>query len=253
MFQFGIGALFAVPVGGNLGTPSFPQRFGTIQDVSIDINQKLVELRGQYKFPDDVAPSDMEIKGKSGFGRIEVEAYNALYFADTIAAGVKKMVDGESHTVAGTTGATTPVVVTHNDAGAIEVDLGVRYKATGVDLQVVTAGSEAAGKYSVDLATGTYTFDPDDLGLELLISYVWLDDSEGRTMTITNHIQGYGPVFELWLAQPYQGDNGIHLFQCRSSKMSAPMKRDGYMIPDFEFTAFANAAGDVAEWFQTSA
>lgn len=250
MFVFGIGMLVARPVGGNLGTPSFPQRFGTIQDVSLDLTQKLVELRGQYKYPDDVAPSDMDIKGKAGFGRIEIETYNALFFADVISAGIKVMIDGEEHTIAGGTDVTTPVEVTNHDT--FETDLGVRYKDTGVEFQVVAGGSEAEGKYSVDEETGIYTFDPADLGQDVLISYEYTSAAAGRTMLVTNHIQGYGPVFELWLSQPYQGTNGLHLFRCRSSKMNAPMKRDGYMIPDFEFTAYPNAAGEVAEWFQIS-
>ena len=251
MHQFGIGALYAVPVAGNLATPSFPQRFGTIQDVSVDITQKLVELRGQYKFPDDVAPGDMDIKGKAGAGRIEINAYNALLFGDVITAGVKAMVDGEAHTVAGTTGATTPIVVTN--AHFPIVDLGVRYKSTGIDLQVVAAGLEALGKYSVAIASGTYTFSVADLAANVLISYVYPDSINGNTLTVTNRIQGYGPIFEIWLSQPYQGNNGIHLYRCRSSKFNAPMKRDNYEIPDFEFTAYPDSSGDVAEFFQTSA
>src|SRR5438046_475137 len=102
MYQFGVGGLFGVPTGGNLATPSFPQKFGVIQDVNVDIDQKLVELRGQNKFPDDIAPSDMNIKGKASFANIEIQTYNSLFFGDTISTGMKIMVDSEAGTIPAT-------------------------------------------------------------------------------------------------------------------------------------------------------
>jgi hypothetical protein len=332
MFQFGIGGMYGRPVGGNQGTPSGPQIFGTVQDVSVDFTQKLVPLRGQLKGPDDIAPGDMDIKGKGGFGRVEVEIYNSLLFGATISAGVKKVVPypGEPQTVpssgantvltftevtvdalyntaeyaySGHTGA-APVVgdlcvvttfltggnnvsgrlldvsagvvvmalttqvnetdagvgtITH--AGAVNVnnaatflnDLGVKDALTGQQLQQVAAGFEATGKYSVvetGSGKGVYTFAGADAGRELLFFYAYTDTGDGETMLVTNQLQGYGPVFELYLMMPYQGANGLHLFNCRSSKMSAPLKRDNYLISDFEFESFPNAAGQWFEWFQ---
>src|SRR5579862_2130559 len=117
MYNFGIGGMYGNPVGGNLATPSFPQRFGTLQDVSVEFNQKNVPLRGQFKFPDDVAPSDMDIKGKGAFAQLEPEIYNSLFFADTITAGLKAIpftqgVDGELQSIP----ATGPYTVTVNQA-----------------------------------------------------------------------------------------------------------------------------------------
>ena len=57
---------------------------------------------------------------------------------------------------------------------------------------------------------------------------------------------------ELWLAEPYQGNNGIHLYSVRFSKLSHPLKRDDYVIPEMEFEAFANASGNVLDFFQIS-
>jgi hypothetical protein len=247
MFQFGIGGAFARRVSGNAATPDFPQRFATMQDVNVEFNQKLVPLRGQNKGPDDVAPSDMEIKGKSGFGAINVEMYNALFFADTVTDGINVVADREAQTVPLTTGAFTITVT--NAADYVE-DLGVMYANGDGYLQQVTAGNEDTGKYSVDEDTGIYTFDTGDAGKDVLISYEYADAVAGRTMTVNNHIQGYGPVFELFLLQPYQGRNAMHLFRCRASKMSAPMKRDNYLISDFEFEAFPGLDGRWFEWFQ---
>ena len=258
MFQFGIGGMFANPVGGNLGTPSFPQRFGTIQNVDVEFTQKLVALRGQYKGPDDVAPSDMDVKGKGAFAALEVEIYNTLFFADTISAGIKTIpitqgVDGEPHSIPATPGPYT-VTTTHT---TLIADLGVRYAATGGYLEATT-GVPTQGQYSVVLSTGVYTFASADQGAAIIIAYAYaITPGTGtpgtnyqRTLAVNNHIQGYGPIFELWLMQPYQGANGLHLFACRSSKMSAPHKRDNYVISDFEFESYPNAAGNWFEWFQ---
>lgn len=253
-FEFGVGGLYGRPTGGNVATPSGPQIFGTIQDVSVEFDQKLVDLRGQLKGPDDVAPSDMTIKGKSGFGRIEVEIYNSLFFggASTISAGIKKVppYPGEAQTVPASPG---PYTVTVTNSADFINDLGVKYASTGGQLWQVAAGGEGKGKYSVvesGSGKGVYTFSSDDAGAELLFFYAYTDSADGETMLVTNQLQGYGPIFELYLMMPYQGNNGLHLFQCRASKMSAPMKRDGYLISDFEFESYQNAAGQWFEWFQ---
>src|ERR1039457_4989640 len=140
MFQFGVGGMFARVTGGNLATPSFPQQFGTLQDVGIDIDQKLVELRGQLKFPDDIAPGDMTMKGKGGFAKIRTDIYNALFFGDTITAGIKKVIQDEADT------ASSNVFTVAGNANFVN-DLGVKYSANGVPLVQVSAGNEATGKY----------------------------------------------------------------------------------------------------------
>jgi hypothetical protein len=245
MFQFGVGGCWGVPSGGNLATPSFPQQFGTLQDTSVDMDSKLVELRGQNRFPDDAAPGDMTVKGKAAFAKIEVDIYNSLFFGDTIATGVKVIARNEPHT-------TTANAATVTYGATFNEDLGVLYAANGKPLQEVTAGNEALGKYSYNANNGLYTFAANDNNTAMLFSYSYSDANNGKTLTVTNQLLGYGPVFELWLSMPYQGHNGMHLFACRASKMGAPMKRDNYVISDFEFTAFANAAGNIFEFFQVS-
>jgi hypothetical protein len=248
MKQFGIGALYGIPSGGNNATPSFIQRFGIIKEISVEFTQKLEKLLGQNKMPEDIAPGDMEFKGKASFAEIEVDVYNSLFFGDTITTGTKSFVNGESHTLAGNNTTTT-----NNGNNVFAVDLGVRYSTTGVALQKTTAGNEATGKYSVD-STGKYTFGGNDAGnnVIVLIDYAYTT-ATGKTLTVTNHLMGYGPVFEMYLTQPYQSvGNGVHLYACRSAKMSMPMSRSAHMFSDFEFEAFANSAGNIMDIFQLS-
>ena len=181
MYQFGIGGLYANPNGGNLGTPTGPQKFGVIQDVSVDIDQKLVELRGQLKFPNDVAPGDMSIKGKAAFGQIEVETYNALFFANTITyASAVVFVPNEAQTVP----ASSVYTITVNHPTTFGEDYGVNYAVSGAALQQVVSVT-AVGQYSVNTGTGMYTFFSADASAAVVISYTYTPASTtGRTLTV---------------------------------------------------------------------
>jgi hypothetical protein len=245
MFQFGIGGLFANPNGGNLAVGSGPVQFGTIQEASLEMTQKLVSLMGQNKWPDDVAPSDMKGSGKSGTARINLELFNNLFFGDSIATGIEIIAENEPHSVP----ATTTFTITVNNVLAPIVDLGVVRASDFSPLDAV-ASSPATGQYSVVLSTGVYTFAAADASMPVLISYEYPDATHGRTLTAVNHIQGYGPKFEMFLLESYQGTNAIHLYSCRASKFSRPLKRDNYEIPDFEFEFYPNAAGKVLDFFQ---
>lgn len=246
MFQFGIGGLFANPNGGNLAAGSGPVQFGTIQEASLEMTQKLVSLMGQNKWPDDVAPSDMKGSGKSGTARINLELFNNLFFADTIVDGMNIVVNNEDHTIGSTS---FTILVTHFTNPI--VDLGVVYAEDFSPLDPVASGP-TAGQYSVNLTTGVYTFAAADANTEVLISYQYTDSVNGRTLTAKNHIQGYGPKFEMFLLESYQGNNAIRLYSCRASKFSRPLKRDNYEIPDFEFEFYPNSAGKVLDFYQVT-
>ena len=247
MLQFGVGGLFLASNGGNQATNPTPYEALTIQDVSIDISQDLKELIGQYKFADDVAPGQMKVTGKFSIGRVEINMLNNLLFANTVTAGMKVVVQDESGTVPALT--TYTLIVTNSTH--FDTDLGVRYYATGAPLMRVT-GTPTIGQYAV--SAGVYTFAAADASAKVLISYVYDSTTSGQTMTITNQLMGYGPVFELWLSEPYQSvggvPNGIHLWACRLSKLNQALKNTDYLKPELDFTAFANAAGQVGEFFQ---
>lgn len=250
-YQFGIGAMLAAPVGGNASTPSGPVRFGTIQDVGVDIDQKLVELRGQMKGPDDVAPGDMTIKFKSGFGELDIEIWNNLMFGDTVATGMVRAILDEAATIPA-----TPYKVTVTNGANFVADYGVRFALTGAFLDRVASGP-TTGQYAVNQTTGEYTFAAADTTLGVLITYTWTDSTNGRTLTVNNHLQGFGPTFSLFLTQPYKSnlsssnDSALFLPVCRASKMSLPHKRDGYVIADFEGESYPNNLGVWMKWYES--
>lgn len=253
--QFGIGEILLAPVGGNLPANPSPFQPITLQDVTLDITGKLVKLMGQNKGPDDVAPSDMEVKGDIGIGRMDVNLFNQTIFGESTSpiAGIDAQIPQEAHTVPVNPG---PYTVAVAQAGANwRKDLGVRY-ASGPNagqnfLRDVPGPPVATGHYSVN-STGTYTFFSGDAGAAIVIAYNWNDTSTGETLTVLNHLQGYGPVVEMYLRQPYQGRNGLHFFKVRFNGLNASLKRDNYQIPKMAWEAFPT--DDLPprwfEWFQ---
>ena len=338
MLQFGSGVLWGIPTTGNLAANTTPQRFGTLQDVSVDISQKLVELMGGNKGPDDVAPSDMKVTGKAGFGKLDINLYNQLFFANTITNSATGFSPDEPHVIpssssyvitvaysasfskdlgvlyqataangwastpltripsgtpsqgeytvsagvytfaaadasapvlisynyisssylvaaeAQTVPSTTPYQLVVNYGSTFEADEGVVYAVGLTPLTKVFITPTVTGTYAVNITSGQYTFAPGDEGLGVLISYTYRAVGlGGLTLTVSNELQGYGPVFELYLFEPYQGQNGMHLYACRSSKLTQPRKRDGYRIDSFEFTSYPNPAGQWIDYFQANA
>ena len=245
-YQFGIGGAFANPIGGNLATPNGPVELLTIQDCSVEFDQKLESLMGQNKGPDDVAASDQKVSFKSAFGRIDINIYNQLFWGDTVSTGGTTVIPipGEAHTIPASTPFT--IMVAPPNSGTWAKDGGVFFSATNQQLQRV-AMSPTTGEYSV--SGGTYTFAAADEGLGIYIYYSYTV-STGQTLKAFNHLQGFGPIFELYLAMPYQESNCLHLLQCRCTKMSAPMKRNGYLISAFEGEAYPLANSEWLEWYE---
>jgi len=262
MFQFGIGGLYINPLnvtGSVEAANPTPEAMLTIQDVSVDISQELKDLTGQYKFPDDVAPGAAKISGKFTVGRINMAAFNQIFFAQTQTTGTKQITPqpGEAHTVP----ASSTYTITVTQSAAFSTDLGVIYQATGQSFVKVTSVT-AKGQYSE--AAGVYTFYSGDASAAVYIAYVWTDATDGYTVPMVQQLMGVGPVFELWLSEPYQAItgsggtgtpqvyNGLHVFSARLSKLGQSFKNNDYNKPEWEWQGYANSAGQVAEFFQVA-
>jgi len=50
MFEFGSGTLWGFPVGGNTATNPTPMKFGTLQDVSLDISGDVKQFTARSSF-----------------------------------------------------------------------------------------------------------------------------------------------------------------------------------------------------------
>jgi hypothetical protein len=258
MFVLGAGRIFANPLGGNQAANPTPQFFGTCQDASVEIDQKLEELRGVSQFPDDVGPTDRKVSMKIGFGKIELPTLNQLYFGDTTVTGVTAISALENHTVPASPGPYT-ITIAPPESGVFSEDLGVIYGTAGGLGGVFTKITPVAvQEYSVNVSTGVYTFYSGDAGKAVQISYNYTLASVGNTQEVNNQVLGWGPFFEMWFQFSYVLDiagyptSGLWLAKCRAGKLSSPLKRAGYLIQTLDVESYANSSGQVMSWFQSA-
>src|ERR1051326_1886834 len=170
MFEFGSGTLWGFPVSGNTAPNPTPMKFGTLQDVSLDISGDVKQLYGQKQFPEAVARGKCKITGKAKFASINGKMFNDLFFGQTLGTGMKQVALDEVHSVPATP---FQVTITPPNSGIFLQDWGVRYAATGVPLTRVASGP-VTGQYSVNQSTGVYTFSTGDQGTSnVLISYTF--------------------------------------------------------------------------------
>ena len=244
--SFGAGALWGNRTdvtGSGIG----PDQFGILQDVQIDWDWTVRELWGQHQFPVDIARGQGKIVGKAKFARIFGAIYGDLFFGQTPVVGQLTVAENEAATVP----AATPYTVTVANAASFSDDLGVYY-ASGANagnrfIRVMTPA--AAGQYSVNLATGIYSFAAADAGALLLVSYAYTLAS-GKKLVLTNQLTGSTPTFRatFYTVKSVGGvPAGLSLVlnACTASKLSLPTKIDDYEIQEFDFSAFADAAGNI--------
>lgn len=248
--QFGPGAAWVERVdltGSGIG----PRFMGiTMQDLSLDIEWTMKKLMGQFQFPAAIARADAKITGKIRFPETFGRLLSDIVFGTTAATGQLSVAQDES----GTVPASTPYTVTVANAANFELDLGVRYAATGIPFNRVTTPA-SAGQYSVNPSTGVYTFAAADANAAVLISYSWNNSSTGLKSTLTNQLMGVTPQFKLTYVNrvspgpPGAGGQtlpfGVRLNASTANKLSAPTKVDDWMIQELDFESFADAAGIV--------
>lgn len=243
-FVFGTGQLFATPVGGGA-----PLRFGALQDVSVDFSGDVKQLFGQYQFALDTARGKTKIEWKASTGNIDVEAFNQIFFGETVDTGnqlIQVINEGPSAIPA------TPFQVTASHGADFVMDLGVYNSVTGAPYKQIASGTPATGEYKVS-AAGVYTFAAADTGQNVLLNYLWEDATTGGSLDIGNQLMGNTPKFQLVLSQNYDGKYfTLLLYSNVADKLSLPLKMDDYLLAELSGQSMADAANRVARITTTS-
>lgn len=245
MINFGAGKLIAIPTnladGTAIANPT-PVVLGTMQDISLDLSTEIKTLYGSKRYPIAVGQGKGKTEIKAKYAEIDGGILGSLFFGKSSTAGIKAAVFDFAATIP-----TTPfkVTITPPSSGTFVADLGVMFTATGVQLDRV-ASAPATGQYSLNAATGEYTFASADTGKAVAISYEYSAASGGKVWTMTNETMGYTPSFAMLLQNGYDGKNLVcKLNRCVSGKLALPLKSDDFAIYDFEAQAFADAAGSL--------
>jgi hypothetical protein len=243
-FSFGSGVLWASRSDIANATPV---RFGALQDVTVDFDGEMKELFGQYKYPIDVAAGKAKITCKAKAARISTVQFNSIFFGATVTAGQRLVSYDEMGTVAA--GGTYAVANTGTNFFA---DLGARNGTSGEPLVLTTGSVVAAGSYTVS-NVGVYNFGTGAVGNPMLLDYIYNSGTVGNTVLMPNQPMGYAPRFGCTLTNQYEGSTmTLRLFACICYKLNFAGKIDDYIIPEFDFAAYANAANQVFEFSSTT-
>jgi hypothetical protein len=239
MYSFGSGVLIGTRTDIANATPV---NFGLVQEVTLDETAGVKELYGQYQRPLAIARGTIKTTGKAKVARISGLAFANLYFGVAPVAGQTATAFAE----AGTVEASTPYVVTAANAATFVADQGVVYAGSGLPLTKVAA-SPTVGQYSV--AAGVYTFNASDAGQAVLLTYTYTIASSGQKLTIGNQLLGTTPTFQAMFYTSFQGQSvTLTLNNCTSSKLSFGTKLEDFVMPEFDFSCFPDAGGNVMTW-----
>lgn len=243
-FAFGAGVLVGTAqtdaYGVALAAPT-PIQFGIMQECSVDFNFDIKELFGQYQFPVAVGRGKGKIGGKAKMAQLNGLTMSSLFFGQTLQTGLlSEVIDTTGTAIPGTPYTITPTVP---GSGTWTVDLGV-LDPNGLPMTRVVS-APATGQYSV--SAGVYTFAAADTTKVVRISFQYTASSTtAKKMTISNVLMGQAPKFRADLLVPYDGKNFVvSLPACISTKMTFATKLDDFMVPEFDFSGFADAAGNV--------
>jgi hypothetical protein len=237
---FGAGLVYGAPLAGS-GNPApnpTPAPIGVVQNLKFTIAGDIKELFGSLQYPVDTAVGKRTIKGSFEFGQLSNVVLSQLFFADAVTTGVVATVTDPNTAIPA-----TPFQITAVNGAHFVQDYGVVNVATGIPLTVHATPS--AGQYSVNSATGVYTFSSADnvSGVVVAITYSWTDSTAGDTMVAGNHAMGWGPIVQLDVVFPYDaptpGGMGFLFPNVRLGKVDVTTKLDDYSMFATDFEAFA--------------
>lgn len=226
--------------GVAVATPT-PVQFGIMQDISMDIDAPIRELYGTYQFPVALGRGKGKISMKARLAQFNANLWGTLFFGQSgmPATGENIVAFQEAHTIPGSPYAIT---LTIPGSGTFVRNLGVKYAATGLDLNQVASVS-TAGTYS--LSGHAYTFDSADTTLGVLISYEYVITG-GFNLAVSNQLMGEIVTFQATFQGTWSGKYlTIDFNNCVSDKISLPTKLDDFIIHEFDFEAFADSAGNL--------
>ena len=242
MFVFGSGVL----IGTQLNVPtSTPINFGLVQKVSVNTSVGVKELYGQYAFPVAVGSGTRKVQWQGLFGAVQRPGP----WSPVLQSGPDFGLDDISVLLRCTafrpraripSRSPTPLISSPTKASSM--------RRLGLPLLNV-ATLTAAAQYTFNASTGVYTFYLADAGAGVLISYTYSSTATTtQNLAIANPLIGPTSTFAATLFATDPTTNApfsVTLNQCVASKFSFDTNIEDFAKPDFEFQAFANAAGQV--------
>jgi hypothetical protein len=252
--SFGPGVMYGERVD-QTGSGIGPRQFGLMQDVDITFAFTNKDLYGQSQFPAAIARGQGKITGKAKLAQINVLLYSDLFFGLSVVNNGLVVSQDEPNIVP----SLAPFTVTVAHAATFSGDLGVWRADSGDRLNRVTTPTDPS-HYSVGPG-GVYTFPSISEGLTMNISYSY-NMASTLAIPITNQSQGYTPAWECTIFQKISPSVpgapntslpwALQLYACVSNSLSIPTAQDNWTLNAFDFSAFANASGNIGAYYAAS-
>jgi hypothetical protein len=237
--QFGTGAVYNITDDNAPGS----EMLAILQEASLNAKATTKDLFGQGLLPVDSGDSNVEVSGKAKLAALSLGVLQLVLGGD-ISTGMKAAID-ENAVIPANPGPYT-IAVAH--AADFDADGGVIFKVTGKRLQRVAA-APATGEYSVNVATGTYTFAAADKDLAVVISYIY-EVVTGKKLTVKNSPAGKTKKCRTFLFNERDGKMfGVDLFAVRYNEVGIATKQGDFWMTDVSFKAFCNAADELCAFY----
>ena len=239
MLTFGTGSLFGIDSTGA------SHEFGAVADVGVGFSWDTKEMYGQFQSPVAIGRGKQKVQMKATHGQFYAAGFNLL-FGGALASNARKVVKRDTLEVVDTNATATAT------DGTITQDLGV-YDVSNPQIAVVlnpvlvapAAGAAVpAGSYYLDIASGEYTV---PAGTKSIYVSYEMSVASGKTITLGNPLMGTAPIFGIYLGNESNGSGVEFKFNCCvGNKLDFGFKNDDFLIPNFEFSAFADATNTLA-------
>lgn len=238
-YSFGTGTVYGKRNDAGLSGPATPVLLGALQGASVEFSMTVKELFGRKQYPLALGRGTGKITGKADFAQFNAQAFNDLFFGQgSVATGATRTAVEEAATVTA-----NAVNVSHNTT--FLADYGVISATTGAVYSRV-ANTPVGAQYTCNETTGAYGFNATQNNVALKVSYTYSDAANGKQITITNQLLGNAPTFVVVLTETYQAKAlTMVLNACMSSKLALATKLEDFTIPAFDFSAFADDAGNI--------
>ena len=245
MLIFGPGTVTFTP--NNVANPT-PMNIGMAQEISYEESYTTKSLYGQNRRALAVGAGSIKSTGKIKAARFSISAMNWLLYGVAPATGSTATSIAQAGSVPGSVSyVITPTVP---GSGTWSADLGVVYAATLKPLTRV-ASLTGIGQYMV--AAGTYTFHSTDANAAVLMTYNYTMASTGYSSLLGgNPLLGPTVSFSLNITATDPTNNAAGTFQVYNAVMSKASllnsKLEDFSMVEYDYEAFANAAGNIGSW-----
>lgn len=231
-YMFGSGNLTLIPPVG--ASDVTPVQIAILRDVSLDVTMTTKELRGAYTFPVDIARAGAKVSGKAKYATVNGGIIASIF---DVASTSGEVVESEENSPSGTS-----LTVSHS--ANFVADHGVINASTGVPLAKVTSGATGQ-QYSV--SAGAYTFGTTG---SYNVRYSWTNAGVGKTTKLVNTLMGSSTVYQVRLFNTFRSKHfGVKLYAATVPKIAFSFKNEDYTESDVDFECFADASGNVIEFY----